>query len=221
VGGKTGINSDYGKNLIGAFHSPIAVLIDPSWLTTLSDRDFAAGLAEVVKCGFISDGEILNLLGSKNLSDIRASRELTVELIERSVAVKAKVVSGDFKESFDREILNYGHTFGHAVELHSKYSLRHGECVSIGMAFIAYLSENLKLITPQMCALHIGTLTRLALPVSYSGAHWPELLAAMKLDKKSRGNELRFVVITDIGKTQRLENPIESELIAAYERLSS
>ena len=221
VGGKTGINSDYGKNLIGAFHSPIAVLIDPTWLTTLSDRDFAAGLAEVVKCGFIADGEILNLIASKSLADIRASRELTVELIERSVAVKARVVSGDFKESFDREILNYGHTFGHAVELLSKYSLRHGECVSIGMAFIACLSENLKLITPELRALHIDTLVQLGLPVSYSGAQWPELLAAMKLDKKSRGNELRFVVITDIGKTQRLENPIESELIAAYERLSS
>jgi len=221
VGGKTGINSDYGKNLIGAFHSPIAVLIDPTWLTTLSDRDFAAGLAEVVKCGFIADGEILNLIASKSLADIRASSELTVALIERSVAVKARVVSGDFKESFDREILNYGHTFGHAVELLSKYSLRHGECVSIGMAFIAYLSENLKLITPELRALHIDTLVQLGLPVSYSGAQWPELLAAMKLDKKSRGNELRLVVITDIGKTQRLENPIESELIAAYERLSS
>jgi 3-dehydroquinate synthase len=220
VGGKTGINSDYGKNLIGAFHSPIAVLIDPTWLTTLSDRDFAAGLAEVVKCGFIADGEILKLIGSKSLADIRASRELTVELIEKSVAVKARVVSGDFKESFDREILNYGHTFGHAVELSSKYSLRHGECVSIGMAFIAYLSEGLSLISPELSKLHIETLSRLGLPVTYKGAEWPELLAAMKLDKKSRGNTLRFVVITEIGKTQRLENPIESELIAAYERLS-
>ena len=220
VGGKTGINSDYGKNLIGAFHSPIAVLIDPSWLETLSDRDFAAGLAEVVKCGFIADGEILKLIALKSLADIRASRELTVELIERSVAVKARVVSGDFKESFDREILNYGHTFGHAVELLSKYSLRHGECVSIGMAFIAYLSEGLSLISPEVSKLHIETLSRLGLPVTYAGAEWPELLAAMKLDKKSRGNTLRFVVITEIGKTQRLENPIESELIAAYERLS-
>mgnify|MGYP000601148261 FL=1 len=220
VGGKTGINSDYGKNLIGAFHSPIAVLIDPSWLETLSDRDFAAGLAEVVKCGFIADGEILKLIALKSLVDIRASRELTVELIERSVAVKARVVSGDFKESFDREILNYGHTFGHAVELLSKYSLRHGECVSIGMAFIAYLSESLSLISPEVSKLHIETLSRLGLPVTYAGAEWPELLAAMKLDKKSRGNTLRFVVITEIGKTQRLENPIESELIAAYERLS-
>ena len=220
VGGKTGINSDYGKNLIGAFHSPIAVLIDPSWLQTLSDRDFASGLAEVVKCGFIADGEILKLMGSKSLADIRASRELTVELIDRSVAVKARVVSGDFKESFNREILNYGHTFGHAVELLSKYSLRHGECVSIGMAFIAYLSESLSLISPEVSRLHIETLSRLGLPVTYKGAEWPELLAAMKLDKKSRGNTLRFVVITEIGKTQRLENPIESELIAAYERLS-
>jgi 3-dehydroquinate synthase len=220
VGGKTGINSDYGKNLIGAFHSPIAVLIDRTWLTTLSDRDFAAGLAEVVKCGFIADGEILKLVASKSLADIRASRELTVELIERSVAVKARVVSGDFKESFDREILNYGHTFGHAVELLSKYSLRHGECVSIGMAFIAYLSEGLSLISPEVSKLHIETLSRLGLPVTYAGAEWPEILATMKLDKKSRGNTLRFVVITEIGKTQRLENPIESELIAAYERLS-
>ena len=220
VGGKTGINSDYGKNLIGAFHSPIAVLIEPSWLETLPDRDFAAGLAEVVKCGFIADGEILKLIASKSLADIRTSRDLTVELIERSVAVKARVVSGDFKESFDREILNYGHTFGHAVELLSKYSLRHGECVSIGMAFIAYLSESLSLISPEVSKLHIETLSRLGLPVTYAGAEWPELLAAMKLDKKSRGNTLRFVVITEIGKTQRLENPIESELIAAYERLS-
>jgi 3-dehydroquinate synthase len=219
VGGKTGINSDYGKNLIGAFHSPISVLIDPVWLETLSDRDFAAGLAEVVKCGFIRDQRILDLMHAKTLHDIRSSREVTLELIERSVAVKALVVSGDFKESFDREILNYGHTFGHAVELLSKYSLRHGECVSIGMAYIAYLSERLGIITSDIRALHIETLSGLGLPTSYKEAEWPELLAAMKVDKKSRGNTLRFVVITEVGKTQRLENPIESELYAAYERL--
>jgi 3-dehydroquinate synthase len=219
VGGKTGINSDYGKNLIGAFHSPISVLIDPSWLQTLSDRDFAAGLAEVIKCGFIRDQKILDLIQSKTLADIRSSREITLELIERSVAVKALVVSGDFKESFDREILNYGHTFGHAVELLSKYSLRHGECVSIGMAYIAYLSERLNLISFELCSLHIDTLAKIGLPVTYKGAEWPEILAAMKLDKKSRGNSLRFVVLSEIGKTQRLENPNEGELQAAYERL--
>jgi len=219
VGGKTGINSDYGKNLIGAFHSPISVLIDPSWLQTLSDRDFTAGLAEVVKCGFIRDKKILDLIQAKTLADIRSSREVTLELIERSVSVKALVVSGDFKESFDREILNYGHTFGHAIELLSKYSLRHGECVSIGMAYIAYLSERLNLISPELCSMHIDTLATIGLPVTYKGAEWPELLAAMRLDKKSRGNSLRFVVISEIGKTQRLENPNESELQAAYERL--
>lgn len=220
IGGKTGINSDYGKNLIGAFHSPISVLIDPTWLTTLSDRDFAAGLAEVVKTGFIGDTKILELLSEKKLNEIRSNITLTLELIERSVAVKARVVSGDFKESFDREILNYGHTFGHAVELSSKYSLRHGECVAIGMAFIAYLSESLKLISPELARMHISILDNLGLPTTYTDAEWPELLAAMKLDKKSRGNTLRFVVITEIGKTQRLENPNERALIAAYERLS-
>jgi len=220
VGGKTGINSDYGKNLIGAFHSPLAVLIDSTWLVTLSDRDFSAGLAEVIKCGFIADGKILELVEGKSLSDLRTSHELVIELIERSVAVKARVVSGDFKESFDREILNYGHTFGHAVELLSRYSLRHGECVAIGMAFIANLSEQLQLITPQVRDRHLNILSGLGLPVSFPAAEWPELYAAMKLDKKSRGNTVRFVVITDIGKTQRLENPIESELIKAYERLA-
>ena len=120
IGGKTGINSDYGKNLIGAFHSPQKVLIDASWLKTLSDRDFAAGLAEVVKCGFIVDTQILELLKGKNLSAIRNDAALVQDLITRSVAVKAHVVASDFKESFGREVLNYGHTLGHAIEIHSK-----------------------------------------------------------------------------------------------------
>lgn len=220
VGGKTGINSDYGKNLIGAFHSPVKVVVDTSWLKALSDRDFSAGLAEVVKCGFIKDGLILEKMAGLTLQQIRASEALTEELIERAVQVKAEVVSGDFKESFEREILNYGHTFGHAVEIHSKYSLRHGECVSIGMAFIAHLSFELNLISKELLDLHISTLQGLGLPTTYANGEWPELHAAMKLDKKSRGNNLRFVVITDVGKTQRLENPEESALLRAYEKVS-
>lgn len=219
IGGKTGINSDYGKNLIGAFHSPISVIIDIQWLTTLSDRDFLAGLAEVIKCGFIHDGEILAAIKGKSLAEIRASRELTVELIERSVQVKAQVVSGDFKESFGREILNYGHTFGHAVELSSKYSLRHGECVSVGMAFIAHLAAASGIMSQALLEEHLQILSTLGLPTKYSDGQWPELLASMKLDKKSRGKGLRFVVITEIGKTQRLENPNESVLLAAYEKV--
>lgn len=220
VGGKTGINSDYGKNLIGAFHSPIKVIADTAWLKTLSDRDFAAGLAEVVKCGFIADAQILTKVEGLTLDQIRSSKELTQELIERAVQVKADVVAGDFKESFNREILNYGHTFGHAVEIHSQYSLRHGECVSIGMAFIAHLSFESGLISQELLERHLSVLRGLQLPVQYKQGEWPELFSAMKLDKKSRGNNLRFVVITEIGKTQRLENPDEAALRSAYEKVS-
>lgn len=220
VGGKTGINSDYGKNLIGAFYSPISVIVDPRWLATLSDRDFAAGLAEVIKCGFIRDSEILSLLRGKSLREVRDNENLTLELIERSVQVKADVVTGDFRESFDREILNYGHTFGHAVELNSQYSLRHGECVAIGMAYIAHLAAETGIMDSALVKEHLEILSNLGLPTSYSEAEWPELLAVMKLDKKSRGSHLRFVVISAIGQTQRLENPKESALIAAYEKVS-
>jgi 3-dehydroquinate synthase len=221
VGGKTGINSEYGKNLIGSFYSPISVLVDLSWLDTLSDRDFAAGLAEVLKSGFIADGQIVELLNAKTLSEVRTNQALTLELISRTVGVKAKVVSGDFKESFDREILNYGHTLGHAIELHSKYMLRHGECVSIGLVFAANLANQAGILSDEITALHVSILERLGLPVSYESRHWPELRANMAIDKKSRSGTLRFVAISEIGKTLRIEAPVESDLLAAYERLCS
>ena len=221
VGGKTGINSEYGKNLIGSFYSPISVLVDLSWLATLSDRDFAAGLAEVIKCGFIVDTEIVELLKDRNLLEVRGDRDLTLELITRSIAVKAKVVSGDFKESFDREILNYGHTLGHAIELHSKYTLRHGECVSIGLVFAANLANQSGILADQATDLHKKILGNLGLPTSYESRHWPELRANMAIDKKSRSGTLRFVAISEFGKTLRIEAPSESDLLAAYERLCS
>lgn len=156
IGGKTGINSDYGKNLIGSFHSPSRVIIDLHWLESLTDRDFSAGLAEVIKCGFIADPRILTLLTSHTYQEIRKSNEIVLELIERSVKVKADVVSGDFKESFAREILNYGHTFGHAVELDSQYSLRHGEAVAIGMAYVAHLAHAAGILSQEVVELHLG-----------------------------------------------------------------
>ena len=221
IGGKTAINSDYGKNLIGSFHSPIKVIIDLAWLTTLSDRDFAAGLAEVVKAGFIADGEILNLLRGKSVKDIRSSQGLVRELIERSVKVKADVVSEDFKESFAREALNYGHTLGHAVELDSHFSLRHGECVAIGMAFMAQLQLDLGLISKELADDHNKILTDLGLPIAYKRESWPRLLSHMSVDKKSRGKTLRFVTISAIGKTERLENPDAQVLHSAFEKVSS
>jgi 3-dehydroquinate synthase len=220
VGGQTAINSEYGKNLIGAFHSPIAVVIDFSWLQTLSDRDYAAGLAEVVKAGFIEDGVILDLLRGKNLGEIRADQERCREVFTRAIAVKANIVSQDFKEDYAREALNYGHTLGHAIELASKFELRHGECVSIGMAFMAQLQLTLGLITSELAEDHLNILQSLGLPVSYKRSAWPILLANMSLDKKSRGKSLRFVTITGIGKTDRLESPDEQVLFSAYEKVS-
>ena len=221
VGGKTAINSEYGKNLIGAFHSPISVLVDFTWLETLSDRDYAAGLAEVVKAGFIADEEILKLLRSKTLPQIRADKATVKEIFTRAIAVKANVVSLDFKENFAREALNYGHTLGHAIELESKFSMRHGECVAIGMAFMAQLQLALGLITKDLAKDHLDILEALGLPTSYKRGAWPLLLANMSLDKKARGKSLRFVTITGVGKTDRLENPDEKVLFAAYEKVSS
>jgi 3-dehydroquinate synthase len=221
IGGKTGINSDYGKNLIGAFHSPRKVLIDTSWLKTLSDRDFAAGLAEVVKCGFIADVQILDLLKGKNLSAIRNDAALVQDLIVRSVAVKAHVVASDFKESFGREVLNYGHTLGHAIEIHSKYSLRHGEAVAIGLVFAAQLAGVKGLLDSESIAAHEQILSGIGLPTKYPSDSWQHLYPLLALDKKSRGHQLRFVGLSGIGKTLRIEDANESELRAAYERISS
>lgn len=223
VGGKTGINSPYGKNLMGAFHSPISVIIDPSWLTTLTDRDFAAGLAEVVKCGFIDDPSILELLKDKSVSQVRTNSGLVTSLIERSIATKAKVVGADFKESSLREILNYGHTFGHAIERVSDYSIRHGEAVSIGMIFVAELALSRELISSDVLALHRSILSALGLPTSLShisgGSNWEALLSAMALDKKARGASIRFVALTEIGQCTRIEDVTSDELKSIHEKV--
>ena len=221
VGGKTGINSSYGKNLIGAFHSPIAVLIDISWLKTLSLRNFSAGMAEVIKCGFISDIEIIKKLSGLTLSQLRTDADLIIELIERAIRVKADVVSRDFKESFAREVLNYGHTLGHAIEIHSKYTLRHGEAISIGLIFAAELAEIRGHLSSSIVDLHRSLLAALDLPTSYPRDAWSSLAPLLAVDKKSRGKTLRFVALSEIGSTLRIENVKEDELLAAYERVSS
>ncbi len=221
IGGKTGMNSAFGKNLVGAFHSPIAVLVDTKWLETLSDRDFAAGLAEVVKCGFIADREILTLLSGKSLPEVRNSKKLTEELILRSARIKANVVGADFKEGFAREVLNYGHTMGHAIEIHSKYELRHGEAVAIGLVFAAELAHLKGILSEELVALHRSLLSRLGLPTTYPASAWAELLPLLSLDKKARGKALRFVAISKIGTTLRIEGVAQSDLLKAYERVAS
>ena len=220
VGGKTGINSEYGKNLIGSFHSPRKVIIDSKWLKTLSNRDIAAGLAEVIKTGFIGDQSILDLMQNFDLDRDRNNYDLLNQLIEKSVAVKSAVVSSDFKESFGREVLNYGHTLGHAVERHSKYALRHGEAVSIGLVFAAYLSQIHCGLDEQIVQQHIWLLEKVGLPTTYERAALPQLQALMSVDKKSRGNTLRFVGISGVGKTQRIEGLSSDEVAHAYEKIA-
>jgi len=221
VGGKTGINSEYGKNLIGAFHSPSAVIIDTNFLETLSDRDFAAGMAEVIKCGFIADPGILTLAASHSLQSLRKTPEAIAELIHRAVSVKAQFVSSDFKESFAREALNYGHTLGHAIEIFAKYQLRHGEAVSIGLVYAAELAAARGLISTDELALHRSLLSRYQLPISFDRQAWQKLAPLLALDKKARGNTIRFVALSGIGSTVRLEDLTSIELDAAYERISS
>jgi 3-dehydroquinate synthase len=220
IGGKTGINSDYGKNLIGSFHSPQRVIIDSQWLKTLPTRDIAAGLAEVIKTGFIADSEILDLMSGFDIEKDRNNIALLDKLIEKSVTVKARVVSADFKESFEREVLNYGHTLGHAIERHSKFRLRHGEAISIGLMFAAHVSAAHCGLSQTIVDQHQNLLTRIGLPVSYELSAFPQLHALMTIDKKSRGNTLRFVGISDIGKTQRVEGLNIDELSTIYEKIS-
>ena len=221
VGGKTGINSDYGKNLIGAFHSPVAVLIDTNFLSTLSDRDIAAGMAEVIKCGFIADPKILSLAGAHSVATLRQNPDVISELIRRAVSVKAQVVSSDFKESFAREALNYGHTLGHAIEIFSKYKLRHGEAVSIGLVYAAELALARGLISKEEVELHRTILSAYGLPITYDRQAWQKIAPLLALDKKARGNTIRFVALSGIGSTVRLEDLTSAELDAAYERISS
>lgn len=220
IGGKTGINSVAGKNLIGAFHSPSAVLIDLNWIKTLTERDVAAGMAEVVKCGFISDSKILELLENKSIKDVCNDSELQLELIHRAVSVKAEVVSEDFKESYLREILNYGHTLGHAIEKHSNYQLRHGEAVAIGMCFVAELSVITSGLKAEIVELHYRILKSLKLPTNYDANAWTELLQIMSLDKKVKQGSMRFVGLEDLEKCNRIESVSNEVLLRAYERIS-
>ena len=205
IGGKTGLNLEAGKNLIGAFHSPIAVLIDQSFLSSLSQRDLKAGMAEVAKCGFIDDTQILDLIEDN-------WRENLSELIYRSIAVKARVVSADFKESDLREILNYGHTLGHAIEKHSKYSLRHGEAVALGLRFAAQLSFEFSGLSKEHLDRQNQILDTLELNAKYPRASWSELLEIMRNDKKMRGGRIRFVTLSALGVPTRLEDISDQQL---------
>jgi 3-dehydroquinate synthase len=226
VGGKTGINLEAGKNLVGAFYEPEGVLCDLDFLASLPAAEVASGMAEVLKCGLIADPAILDEFEADPAEALTAASDRQRRLIRRAVAVKAKVVAADFREAtsegeqIGRELLNYGHTLGHAIEKVEDFGWRHGEAISVGMVFAAELAHRSGLIGDDLVARHRRVLTLAGLPTSYSGWSWPELRAAMSLDKKTRGHSLRFVVLTGLAKARVLVEPDEDVLETSYSALA-
>jgi 3-dehydroquinate synthase len=209
VGGKTGLDTDAGKNLVGAFHQPLTVLCDVATLETLPPAEYRSGLAEVVKAGFIADPAILDLLEADPTGTERAR-----ELIERAIRVKADVVSADPREAGRREILNYGHTLGHAIEKVEGFTWRHGAAISVGMVFAGALSRLAAGLDDATADRHRSLLADIGLPVTYRATNSAGLFDAMRIDKKSRGRRLRFVVLDALARPRILEDP-EPALIAA------
>jgi 3-dehydroquinate synthase len=219
IGGKTGINTTEGKNLVGSFYAPIAVFCDVNTLETLPRNELLAGFGEVVKYGFIADESILDTIEADADSATDVNSEAFLEIVAKCVAIKARVVSEDFKEAGLREILNYGHTLGHAIELAERYTWRHGAAISVGMMFVAELARLNGRLSDAVVDRHRSILQSLGLPVTYRADKFDQLLGAMQRDKKSRAGTLRFVVLDGIGKPTIMAAPTQEMLHAAYQEI--
>lgn len=219
VGGKTGINTDAGKNLVGAFHQPRAVLVDLATLATLPRNELVAGMAEIVKAGFIADPVILDLIEADPQAALDPHGDVLAELIRRAIVVKAQVVAADEKESALREILNYGHTLAHAIERRERYRWRHGAAVSVGLVFAAELGRITGRLDDATADRHRSVLTALGLPTGYDPEALTQLVEYMAGDKKTRAGVLRFVVLDGLAKPGRLEGPDPALLAGAYAAL--
>jgi len=221
VGGKTAIDIPAGKNLVGAFRSPGGVLADLATLETLPRADYVAGLAEVIKAGFIADPVIIDLIQHDPDDATVPHGRPARELIERAIRVKAGVVSADLTEKGLREILNYGHTLGHAIERVEEYRFRHGDAVAIGMVYAAELARLAGRLDEQTSKLHREVLASVGLPTNYRPGAWPMLREAMSIDKKARGARLRLVVLDGLARPGILDDPPEQLLWRAYQEVST
>ena len=221
IGGKTAIDIPEGKNLVGAFHPPAGVLADLATLETLPRADYVAGLAEVIKAGFIADRVILDLVREDPDGAAVPHGRHARELIERAIRVKADVVAGDLREAGRREMLNYGHTLGHAIERFEGYRFRHGDAVAIGMVYAATLARLAGKLDEAAVQEHRDVLVSVGLPVAYQRGAWPELRDTMGVDKKARGSRLRFVVLDGIANPVILDDPEEELLYQAYQEVSA
>lgn len=228
TGGKTGINTEAGKNLVGSFYTPAGVLADLTTLGTLPNDIFVEGLGEVSKSGFIEDTQILRILEANadklktfDPSAITPELEAVIaEVIERTVTVKAHHVVGDLKEQGKRQFLNYGHTMGHAIEKMEHFRWRHGNGVAVGMVYAAELAHLLGYIDQDLVDYHRSLLASLGLPTSWNNGSFDQVLALMHKDKKARGNMLRFVVIDhEPGRMVTLEDPPADAVEEAFRRI--
>jgi 3-dehydroquinate synthase len=217
IGGKTGINHPAGKNLIGAFHTPRAVLTDPAFLRTLPEREFASGLAEVVKHALISDAGFGEWLSRQWDAIMQREDETLLTMVKRAAAVKVRVVEDDVLEHGHRAILNFGHTFGHAIEKVAGYgAFTHGEAVAVGMKAAVHLSS---MLYPSLDADFALTLIdRIPIVPDPSDLAAGALIDAMRLDKKSRSGQLRFVCLEEIGKAVIVDGVDEAFVASAIER---
>ncbi len=220
VGGKTGINTAAGKNLVGAFHHPVAVFCDLEVLKVLPVTDVRAGFGEIIKCGFISDPQILSAVEQHGADLLDTEHPVFEEMVVRAISVKAEVVADDFTESkpggLGREILNYGHTYGHAIERWENYAMRHGEAISIGMMYVAHLAALTGSLSDADVQRHREIIESLGLPTSYNRFSFDELLDAMSIDKKARGSLLRFVVLKGMQTPAILSGPSIEQLQEAH-----
>lgn len=218
IGGKTGIDTPAGKNLVGAFHAPAAVVCDLDALAGLPAVELRAGLGEVVKCGFIADPVILDRVLADPADLKRWDAPVLAELVARCAAVKAAVVGVDPAEAGAREILNYGHTCAHAIERVTGYAWRHGEAVAVGCVFAAEVARALGRLDPAVVALHRQALSAAGLPVSFEqgAGRFEELVRAMASDKKVRAGRIRMVLLDDVARPVRGVVPDEAVLRAAH-----
>lgn len=216
VGGKTGINTDAGKNLVGCFHPPAAVLVDLATLESLPPLEIVAGMAEIIKAGFLHDPRILELVEADPVAALDPTGDVLPELVARAIAYKAEVVGGDLREQGRREELNYGHTLGHAIERRERYRWRHGAAVSVGLVFAAELARLAGRLDDATADRHAAVLASVGLPTTYDADALGQLLEGMRTDKKNRAGILRFVVLDGLGKPGRLDGPDPSLLAAAY-----
>jgi 3-dehydroquinate synthase len=221
VGGKTGVNLPEGKNLVGAFHQPVAVLADVSTLATLPDRGLASGLAEVAKYALTLDLELLAVLERDPGAVLAREERALEEIVSRSVRAKASVVARDERDAADRLVLNYGHTLGHALERLDAFAGRsHGEAIAVGMVFAARLAEALELAPAGLAARHVRLLKSLGLDPDGPLPSTDRVLDAMRMDKKYRSG-IRFVLLEEVGRPTVVGSVPDDVVVAALKELGA